>query len=303
LDALFTLFLNNLLPILLIAGAGFLVGKMMKIDPRSLSRVVFYILSPCLVFTLLVDSQLSNGDMLRMLVFSTAQLILIGALTLLIGRILKTERRLLAAMLITTMTLNAGNYGLSLNLFAFGETAVSYASLFFIAMILFTYTGGVAIASLGSSTLKQTFVELLKVPMIYAVLLALIFKYLGWQLPLPLDRSVRLLSDATIPTMVLLLGLQLQHNQRTDHTRELIWASGIRLLSSPIFAILTATLFGLQGIARKAGIVEASMPTAVVSTVLATEYDADPAFVTTMVFITTLLSPLTLTPLLAYLGA
>jgi predicted permease len=103
--------------------------------------------------------------------------------------------------------------------------------------------------------------------------------------------------------MILLLGLQLQHNQRTPHTRELFWASGIRLLSSPIFAILTATLFGLHGMARKAGIIEASMPTAVVSTVLATEYDADPAFVTTVVFATTILSPLTLTPLLAYLGA
>ena len=302
-DDLFTLFLNNLLPILLIAGAGFLVGKVMDIEPRSLSRILFYILSPCLVFILLVDSQLSNGDMLRMLGFASAQLILVGALTLLIGRILKTERRLLAAMMLTTITLNAGNYGLSLNLFAFGETAVSYASLYFIAMILFTYTGGVAIASLGSSTLKETLAKLLKVPMIYAVVLALIFKHQGWQLPLPLDRSVRLLSDATIPTMILLLGLQLQYNQRTPHTRELIWASGIRLLSSPIFAILTAASFGLHGMARKAGIVEASTPTAVVSTVLATEYDADPAFVTTVVFVTTILSPLTLTPLLAYLGA
>jgi predicted permease len=45
------------------------------------------------------------------------------------------------------------------------------------------------------------------------------------------------------------------------------------------------------------------MPTAVMATILATEYEAEPAFVTTTVFATTLLSPLTLTPLLLILGA
>jgi len=45
------------------------------------------------------------------------------------------------------------------------------------------------------------------------------------------------------------------------------------------------------------------MPTAVLATILATEYEAEPAFVITAVFATTLLSPLTLTPLLLVLGA
>jgi hypothetical protein len=39
------------------------------------------------------------------------------------------------------------------------------------------------------------------------------------------------------------------------------------------------------------------------TTVLATEYDIEPAFITTAVFTSTLLSPLTLTPILALLGA
>jgi predicted permease len=53
----------------------------------------------------------------------------------------------------------------------------------------------------------------------------------------------------------------------------------------------------------QAGISESAMPTAVVMTVLATEYDIEPSFITTVVFMSTLLSPLTITPLLAYLGA
>jgi len=48
-------------------------------------------------------------------------------------------------------------------------------------------------------------------------------------------------------------------------------------------------------------VLEASMPTAVITTILAVEYDLDPIFVTGIVVVTTLLSPLTLTPLIAYL--
>ena len=65
---------------------------------------------------------------------------------------------------------------------------------------------------------------------------------------------------------------------------------------------LAATLLlGLTGAARQAAILQASMPAAVITTVLALEFDAAPAFVTSVVFVSTLLSPLTLTLLIAYL--
>jgi predicted permease len=45
------------------------------------------------------------------------------------------------------------------------------------------------------------------------------------------------------------------------------------------------------------------MPSAVICIVIASEYDAEPAFVTSVVVLTTLLSPVTLTPILSFLGA
>jgi len=156
---------------------------------------------------------------------------------------------------------------------------------------------------MGSMSPKQSVRQLVKIPTVYAVIVALIFNLFQWTLPLPLERPVALLADAAIPGMLVLLGLQLQHSQRSWDLKTISIASGIRLLAGPLLALLTAGFVGLQGIAYKAGIIEASMPTAVLTTVLATEFDVKPAFVTTVVFITTILSPLTLTPLLAYLGA
>ncbi len=297
------IFINNLLPILLIAGTGYLLGKWLQVDPRSLSRIIFYIFTPCLIFDLLVNSQLSNGDMLRMIGFAASIVLSVGVVTWLIGRALKLKRRILAAVLLTTMCMNAGNYGLSLNLFAFGEAALSQASIFFITTALMTNTLGVTIASMGRASLKQSLLELFKIPTIYAVILAMVFISQSWQLPIPLERTTSLLSDAAIPAMLVLLGLQLQRNQRTRHLPALILSNGMRLIGSPVLALGLAAVFGLQGIAYQAGILQAATPTAVLSTVLSTEYDVEPAFVTTVVFTTTLLSPLTLTPLLAYLGA
>jgi hypothetical protein len=300
---LLTLFANNLLPILLVAGTGYIAGKWLNVEARSISRVVFYFFSPCLLFDLLVNSQLKNNDMLRMVGFTIAVILSMALITWFFGRALKLERKMLAAVVICTMTINAGNFGLSLNLFAFGNEALAYASLFFVTSSIITYTVGVTIASMGKSSLTASLKGLLKIPAIYAVILALIFIYLNWELPLPLSRTVSLLSDAAIPGMLLVLGLQLQNNHRTYNTRALVLANGMRLLGGIAVGFLMAGIFGLQGSALNAGVLESSMPTAVLSTILATEYDAEPAFVTSAVFSSTLLSPLTLTPLLWVLGA
>lgn len=300
---LLRLFTNNLLPILLVAGTGYIAGKWLNVEARSISRVVFYLFSPCLLFDLLVNSQLQNSAMLRMVGFTAAAILGVGLITWLLGRALKLERKMLAAVLICTITLNAGNYGLSLSMFAFGEEALAYASLFFVTSAIITYTVGVTIASMGKSSFGASLLGLTKLPAVYAVVLALIFIYMHWELPLYLSRSVSLLSDAAIPGMLLVLGLQLQNNHRTRNTRALILANGMRLVGGIGMGFAMAYVFGLEGMAYNAGLLESAMPTAVLSTILATEYDAEPAFVTTAVFSSTLLSPLTLTPLLWILGA
>jgi len=207
------------------------------------------------------------------------------------------------AVLLTTMFSNAGNYGLSLNLFAFGEKALAHASVYFVTMAILIYTLGVVIASLGSSSLSEAFVSLLKAPVVYAVVLALLFTEFGLRLPLPLDRTVNLLGDAAIPVLMVLMGVQLGRAKWDGQISALTVTNFMRLVIGPALALGLSLLFGLQGAARQAGISESAMPTAVINTVLATEFNVEPSFVSTVVFVSTLLSPITVTPLLAYLGA
>jgi len=303
LNSLFVLFANNILPIFLAAGAGYLVSKYLGVKPQAVSRIAFYIFSPSLIFQVLTTNHLNNHVFFQMAGFAVASILSVGLVTWIIGHLLKIQRPLLVAVLLTTMFGNAGNYGLSLNLFAFGEEALAYASLYFVTAAILTYTLGVFIASLGSMSVKDSLLGLLKVPMIYAVALAFLFTAMGWTLPLALDRTVNLLADAAIPVLLVLMGIQLHHTQWNGQTKALVLSNGMRLIGGPILALGLSVVFGLTGTARQAGVTEAAVPTAVMMTVLATEYNIKPSFVTTAVFTSTLLSPLTLTPLLAYLGA
>lgn len=298
-----SLFINNLFPILLIAGIGYACGKYLGVQPKPLSRLIFYVFSPCLIFNLITTSELTGDDMIRMVSFTTVLVLCLSLLSLGLGKLINLERSMLAAVVLVSMSMNAGNFGLSLNLFAFGEKGLAQASIFFVISSLLTNALGVAIASLGTAGIRESILRLWKVPMIYAVALAMFFTWTGWQLPLPLQRTTTVLGDASIPTMLVLLGLQLQANHRQNHLPGLILANSIRLVGGAVLGLILGPIFGLQGVAFQAGVTQAATPTAVISTVISTEFDSEPAFVTAAVFTSTILCPLTLTPLLYFLGA
>ena len=299
---LLPLFSANLLPILITAGLGFLLSRTLELNPKTISRVTFYLFSPALVFQILSTSSLESGAILQMVGFAFAANIAVALIAFVLSRVLGFSRKLVIAVVLTTFITNAGNYGLSLNKFAYGEEALAFASIYFVCSSVMVYTIGVAIASLGQANWKEALLNLLKFPTMYALVLAIVFNRNGWTLPLPLNRSVDLLAGAAIPAMLILLGMQLGQAKFNDHKGALALAVGVRLLVSPFVALGLSVPFHLQGPALQAGVTEASMPTAVMNTILATEFDVEPALVSTIVTVTTILSPLTLTPLLAYLG-
>jgi hypothetical protein len=303
LNLLLTIFANNILPLFLATAAGFILGRRLNLHPRPVSQVAFYIFSPCLVFTLLTTNPIPRENALRIGTFAVCTILLVGLVSWLAARGLRLERRMQAAVILTAMFGNAGNFGMSISLFAFGETALAYASLYFVFAVVLMNTVGTIIASLGRSGLKEALLGAFKVPAIYAAMAAVAFNLLGWTLPLPVERTADILGKAAIPTLMVLIGLQLNHARFTSQLSSLSLATGLRLLASPALALLLAPAFGLAGDAYHSGILESAMPSAVLMTTIASEFDLEPAFVTSVVVSSTLLSPLTLTPLLAWLGA
>ncbi len=82
---------------------------------------------------------------------------------------------------------------------------------------------------------------------------------------------------------------------------DVVMASVVRLLGGPILAAILAIPFGLTGLGRNTGILQASMPAAVLTVIIALEYDLVPGLVTTTVLFSTLISLITLTIVLTFL--
>ena len=300
---LLSVFANNLLPIILLAAAGFALAKFLHIESRSLGRVVFYVFTPLLIFDLLLENKLNIREAGVVIVFVLVIITSMGLLTYFLGSLFKLERHALVAVLITTMFANTGNYGLPLVSFAFGEDALSYAGIYFITTTFLFFSVGIFIASLGHMSIKEATLGLFKIPVLYAVLLALLVNATGFIVPAPVMRTVELASGATIPMMLILLGVELSRVELSNNIRAMQLSVGLRLFIAPLIGFSLAALLGVTGIMRSAVVTQVAMPSIVSSAVLAMEYQLDSKLVTAIIFISTILSPLTLTPLLVLLGA
>jgi predicted permease len=296
-------FVNNLLPILLAAGAGVVLGRTLQPDIKSASRISFYVFSPCLVFTSLANVEIAAGEFGKLALFTVMISAIMAAAAFLCGRVMGAGRRLLASLIVSSVFVNSGNYGLAANKFAFGDTGLARAMVCFVFSTVILYSCGVLIASMGRLSISAAFAKLWKVPAIYGLLAAGMVRWAGWKIPLFVDRSVTLLSDAAIPLMLIILGLQIAQARvwPRDRVALIAVAAVLQLIVTPLAALALAPAFGLSGISRQAAVLQLAMPAAVVATILAVEYDLDSTLVTGVVVVTTLASPLTLTPLIAYL--
>ncbi len=296
-------FVNNLLPVLLCAATGFVLGRTLHPDVKTASRLAFYIFSPCLVFVSLERVKIPGREFSELAFFTLAVTLTIGGLAYISARVLRAGRHLIASLVVASMFVNSGNYGLAATKFAFGDAALARALVCFVFGTVIVYTLGVLIASMGKFSSLRAFRELMLVPAFYGLIAAGIVRQMNWQVPLFLDRSVSMLGDASIPLMLVILGLQIAEARVWPRDRVVLIgvAAFLQLIVAPLTALIIAHWMGLTGMTRQAAVLQASMPAAVVTTVLAVQYDLDSTLISGTVVLTTILSPLTLTPLITYL--
>jgi malate permease and related proteins len=300
LNLLLSIFVNDIVPIFAIAGVGFLLARHFDASVRTVSRVSFNALSPCLVFDQLVTSNLTGSEFGRMALFCVLLITSMGLTARLAAVPLRLDRQTLSSFLLVVMFSNSGNYALPVVLFAFGDAALSHASVYFVTSAVLVYTVGVFVAAKRLSA-RRAFLSLGRVPAIYAVAAASAVMVTGVELPLAAMRPVSMLSDAALPTMLLVLGMQLERAVMPKRPAAVAVAVTLSLVVGPIVGLGLSILLGLSGPARQAAILMASMPAAVITTVLALEFDLEPSFATSAVFVSTMLSPFSLVLIIAYL--
>ena len=251
-------------PVLITAGLGFGWGRLgWAYDEQVISRLIMMVGAPCLVFSSFLSYELplaALGQVMLAALTATAGFAVIGL------AVLKAARLPLSLFLPPLMFVNAGNIGLPLCLFAFGERGLAIAVGYFVVAATLQYTVGAWIYS-GHALPTAG----LKTPLPYAAALSAVLLVLGVKPPGWILDTAQLIGGLTIPLMLITLGVSLARLGVTKPPRSLALGA-LRIGMGLGVGLAVAELFGLSGVVRGVVVLEAAMPAAVFNYLLATHY-------------------------------
>ena len=287
-------FINVIMPVFLVAvlAAGFQRWRKAPVGP--LSQVTLYLLTPALIFTSLVEQEIPPSATFRIVSTLLVANAFIITTSLLVSFALRHDRAMRSAFVLSTGFPNAGNMALPVLLLAFGEEGLAVGVIVFVTMAIMGQSLGVFIAAGSSLNPLDSVKQIFKLPAIYGIIAALVVRAAGLELPHVIYSPIELLAQASIPMMLVVLGFQLGGEIRLESAASLTAAVMVRLLASVPLAYLSATLLGLDDLARGVVMTVYAMPVAVFTIILATEFKTNPRFVTNAVVTSTFASTLTL---------
>lgn len=291
-------FLDVVLPVALVAIAGAIVGNWRKITLAPVSALVFYLFSPALVFHSLASTTLSAGTSLRIVAVMVVTYVAMYIVSTIWSVAVRHEPSMRAGFALAATTPNVGNMGLPVAHLAFGQAGFEVAVMNFVAGAILANSGGIAIASMAGGSKMEALRAPFRYPSVYAATAGFLVSAFHIQLPVVIDAPVGTLAAAAVPVMLVVLGLQLRHAAGMDRLVDTVAVNAARLMVAPVVAWFVAGAVGLDGITRGTLVVLAAMPTAVIATIVATEFGAQPAFVTRAVVTSTVTAMLSLTLLI-----
>ncbi len=294
------LFLNIILPIFIPIGAGYLLQRKFPLNVATLTKVQFYIFIPALLFTTIYKTEL-NSALLRDLILANLVLfVLLWIACLICARVLKLDASKRSAFINSVCFYNSGNYCIPLVQLMY-HTAFAFSVQIVVMLIqqLLTNTVGVMNASCANRSWKGALLENFKMPMTYAVLLAVLCRWINLDVPKPLWTSMELMAQGLVPTALITLGAQLASTRLYLRNFRVLVSNGMRLLAGPLLAAGVCLMFGITGVVAQVMVICAAAPSAVNSVLLAIEYKSDPEFASQTVFLSTLLSALSMPVVIA----
>lgn len=295
----------TIISIVLMIGLGYFLKRIdflseKDIDP--LNKIVMYILMPCMIFSALYSADMSLLPTLGILPFVilTAS-IGSGVIVYIILKRLHYDDKKIWSVLVTVMIANTAFMGYPVNLGVYGHPGFLRAIFCDLATTcMFLLLSFVLVLKFGG-TVKRAFREILLFPPLWAVVLGISFNLLNIPIGPVLDKTVNYLADGAIPLIMISLGLSIELGGLARSKAMVIFTSIIKLGVFPLIALIVVSLLGLTGLQHDVGIIEAAMPSGMLSLLLAITYKLDYELTSDCILINTVISLITLPIIMTFL--
>jgi len=311
--SLVSAFTSAILPIVSVMGLGYLLASTLDLDVDPLNDVALYLFLPALIFHSIVTTTLSGATVVR--IFAGVALFVVATMgvTELADRLLGVPEPYRSADVLAGALPNAGFYGIPLAEFAFGAVGRTTAVIYITAQAFLMYTLGVYVASRGGGEAGIGAVkEIFRLPLVYAIAAAGVVRFLGVAPPTDgtFMSTARLVGDASIPLMLVIVGIQLS-GLAYGNVRRVLRPSAIKLVLAPLAGLAVALAlggFGDPAVAR-VFVLLCATPVALIPLALTLSYSdtegrdglSASEYLTMTIFVTTIASVPVLTVLITLL--
>jgi hypothetical protein len=277
--------LTPVIPVFLLVAVGFIFAHWKKINLTSVTEIIVYLGTPSLVFSSLASKPLYAGDLA---ILASGIIAIYAGVGVLIQFYFILFRFTSRGFALPVLFMNAGNMGIPLALFAFGQAGLQRATLLFVMCTFLQYSLGIYILQ-G----RGNWIEIFRLPLIYATLAGLSCNLMQIKIPELLLQPIVMLGQATIPIMLISLGYRL-HEVESLQWGHAVGGALLRILGGFAAANVAVNLIGAEGVNRQVLLLYGALPAAVINFVLTEKYRQDPGLAASIVVLSTFISVLTI---------
>jgi predicted permease len=293
----FETIITQIVVLFLIIIVGFYARKRNIINSevnKGLTELLLNITLPFLVITSFnfdfsVDMLFQSGVIL-------VYTVCIFIISYLIGRVMymKYPQNIKSVLIFTTMFSNCGYMGFPIIQSIYGKVGVFYAAIFNMVFNITIWTVGVALFT-GKKDLSTTKKALLN-PGTVSVYIGLFIFIFSIKIPGPIYKTFEMIGSMTSPLSMIVIGAMLGEMNIKEVFSSLpaYYSSFIRLILVPITVFFILKLLGASGMILGVLTLVSAMPTAVNTAIISEKYGGNSAFASKCVFISTVLSTLTI---------
>lgn len=288
----------TILSIIIMIGIGYFLKRIDFLSEKDIdpfNKIVMYILLPCMIFHALYSADLSlisKLGILPLVILSSSAVT--GIVSFFILKRLKLDDITLWSVLVTVMIANTAFMGYPVTLGIYGQDGFLRAIFCDIATLcIFLMLSFVLILKFGG-TVKTAFKKIAFFPPLWAVIFGLVFNFINIPIGPVLDNTINYLGQGAIPLIMVALGLSIDFSAIKRSKSMIVFTSIMKLAFFPLVAFFVATQLGLIDLQFKISIIEAAMPSGMMSLLLAITYKLDYELTSDCILINTVISLITL---------
>ncbi|MDB4511851.1 AEC family transporter [Arenicella sp.] len=268
-------------PLFLIVCVGYLYGSRAQPAMGVTNRLVMDIFMPALIFHVMVQEDFYPSEYVWLMFGGVFVMLGSGIIAFVLARSVGFSWR---SFVPPAMFSNWANLGLPLYVFSLGETALGGGIMLVVVGNILCFTVGTYIYSGKLSSL-----EVLRTPILLAVIVGAVVNYAGISFPVFIDRPIDMLGQVAIPLMLFSLGVRLTRVTFNDSSVAFVLAIFCPIVGGCL-ALLATQFLPLSDLHRNILLLFGILPPAVVNFMLAEQYNNEPEKVASMVLIGNLVS-------------